>query len=151
MEFGNFKKLNCSKTKFSKIKAFHCHLVPRLTRNETSSHEEHFPCGTSSDQYGFVNEKRFQRDRRYKKSRGSWERFYPCASIRNRAVNSQPSFRREYSQSASSSSTPLMFPFCQKNEFLYSVILFLIILLFSKITKQAGPYGSGDDIVSSIF
>ena len=77
-------------------------------RYKTSTHEEHFPCGTFSYQHVFVDEKLVQRGSRYKKSRCPWNRVYLRTSITlwalpsdktkhyvEPAVNRQPGFRRK--------------------------------------------------------
>ena len=49
--------------------------------NQTSIHEEYFPCDTFSYQRRFVNDKYFERDPRYKKSRCPWDGIYLRTSI----------------------------------------------------------------------
>ena len=66
----------------------HCHLMLILSQNQTSIHEEYFPCGTFSYQHGFVNEKHVQRGPRHKKSRCPWDGVYLRTSM---ATSGEPS------------------------------------------------------------
>ena len=113
----------CQKVGARQKSQFHCHMMPILSQNQTSIHEEHFPCSTVSYQRGFDDEKHVQRGEWYKKSRCPWDGVHLRTSITlralpsdkqqlyeslfekeeyshstshgNRAVNRQPGFRRE--------------------------------------------------------
>ena len=71
--------------KFWKFRNFHLH-HHHVIRNETSTHDEHFPCGTFSYQKSFVDEKQVQRGQSSENSQCPWHGLYLRPSITLRAL-----------------------------------------------------------------